>query len=326
MKNPPLVSIYMITYNHEPYLAQAIESAMMQKTNFDYELVIGEDCSTDKTRDICLKYKQAYPDKIKLLLHPKNIGAINNTIETFKACDGKYVAFLEGDDYWTDSNKLQKQIDFLEQNPDYVICAHAVDELSGTHIVAEECRPATEMTYTIQDLAKRNLFHTASVVFRNGLFKEFPVWVSESPVMDYVFHMLNAAHGKLKYFPEVMAVYRRHNTGGWSAMAELDRYERWIKILSLLLTEPFKEDVIEELKAQKRIHATHYLKHFMLNDREVFLQKLKKFTADDPQFGNEWLFIHYPQYIWWLTDSKSYRLTQKLSKVFASLKKIVKSV
>lgn len=124
-----MVSVDMITYNHEPYIKQAIEGVLMQKTNFPFELVIGEDCSTDKTREICLKYKEKYPEKIKLLLPESNLGMTKNFISTLTAATGKYIALCEGDDYWTDPYKLQKQVDFLEANSNYSCCFHRYDIL-----------------------------------------------------------------------------------------------------------------------------------------------------------------------------------------------------
>jgi len=112
----PMVSVFMMAYNHEKYISEAIEGVLMQKTNFDFEIVIGEDCSTDNTRQIILDYQQKYPGKFKLLLHDKNIGASANQSAVFNACTGKYIALCEGDDYWTDPYKLQKQVDFFEAN------------------------------------------------------------------------------------------------------------------------------------------------------------------------------------------------------------------
>ena len=103
------VSVCMITYNHERFIAQAVESALMQETDFDYEIVIGEDCSTDGTRQVLLDLHDRHPDRIRLLLREKNIGASHNFVGTLEACRGEYVAFLDGDDYWTCPNKLQKQ-------------------------------------------------------------------------------------------------------------------------------------------------------------------------------------------------------------------------
>src|SRR5687768_16687744 len=111
------VSVAMITYNHEAFVAQAIESVLMQKTDFDFELVIGEDCSTDKTREIVNGYKSKYGERIRVLLPAKNLGINRNLKQTLLACQGRYIALLEGDDYWTSSLKLQKQVNFLDTHP-----------------------------------------------------------------------------------------------------------------------------------------------------------------------------------------------------------------
>ena len=124
MKNNIVVSVCMITYNHEQYIAEAIEGVLMQKTDFPIELIIGEDCSTDKTREICIAYQQKYPEIIKLQLPDKNKGIMRNFIENMQAAQGKYIALCEGDDYWTDPRKLQKQVDFLDANEDFSMCCH----------------------------------------------------------------------------------------------------------------------------------------------------------------------------------------------------------
>ena len=123
MNTEPQVSVCMLTYNHEKYIAQAIESVLMQKTDFDYELVIGEDCSVDKTREIVKKFQLKCPNIIKPIYHERNVGASRNCFEfVLPACKGKYIALLEGDDYWIDSLKLQKQIDVFEANSHIALC------------------------------------------------------------------------------------------------------------------------------------------------------------------------------------------------------------
>jgi glycosyltransferase involved in cell wall biosynthesis len=114
----PLVSVHMITYNHVTFIAQSIEGVLQQKTNFPVELIIGEDCSTDGTREIVFDYQKKYSDIIRVITSDKNIGAKNNGIRTMKSCQGKYVAFCEGDDYWHHPYKLQKQVDYLESHPE----------------------------------------------------------------------------------------------------------------------------------------------------------------------------------------------------------------
>ena len=116
--NAPLVSVKMITFNHAPFIAQAIEGVLRQKTNFPFELVIGEDCSTDGTREIAYRYQEKYPDIIRIVTSDQNVGMKKNGYRTTKACNGKYIAFCEGDDYWHHPGKIQKQVDYLEANPD----------------------------------------------------------------------------------------------------------------------------------------------------------------------------------------------------------------
>ncbi|MBW8042187.1 MAG: glycosyltransferase [Planctomycetes bacterium] len=114
----PVVSTFMVTYNHAPYIAQAIQGVLQQETKFPFELVIGEDCSTDGTREIVFDYQKSYPEIIRVVTSDKNIGARRNGIRTEKACRGKYIAYCEGDDYWHHPQKLQKQVDYLESHPE----------------------------------------------------------------------------------------------------------------------------------------------------------------------------------------------------------------
>ena len=120
----PLVSVRVITFNHEKYIRDCLEGILMQKTDFQFEAVIGEDCSTDQTREIVTGYAEKYPDKIRMILSESNAGAYENIFRVQKACRGKYQAFCDGDDYWTDPLKLQKQADFLESHPDFTLCFH----------------------------------------------------------------------------------------------------------------------------------------------------------------------------------------------------------
>ncbi|MBM3299903.1 MAG: glycosyltransferase, partial [Deltaproteobacteria bacterium] len=117
MDQEPLASVLMITYNHRPYIAQAIECALNQQTDFPFEIVIGEDCSTDGTREIVFEYQRKHPDVIRVLTSDRNLGPMHNFLRTFDACTGKYVAICEGDDYWHHPEKLKMQVDFLESHP-----------------------------------------------------------------------------------------------------------------------------------------------------------------------------------------------------------------
>lgn len=208
------VSVLTITYNHEKYIAQAIESVLMQEVHFEYELVIGEDCSTDRTREIVVDYQKKYPHKIRLLLNEKNLGMHRNFAQTYNACRGQYIAVLEGDDFWTSQHKLQKQVDFLDTHRDFAICFHNMqiiyeDDSKKPHLSNVDQKEVS----TIEDLFKSDPTMTASCLFRNKLFGVFPKWFFNLSFGDWALTILNAEHGKIMYIDEVMGVYRVHKGG-----------------------------------------------------------------------------------------------------------------
>ena len=133
----PVVSVHMITYNHEPYIRQAIEGVMMQKTDFEFELVIGEDCSQDRTREICFEYQKRYPDKIRVLWWHENVSELGGNYQRVEArCRGEFIALCEGDDYWIDPLKLQKQVDVMRKCPSVGYCftgAKVLSEIPHDH-------------------------------------------------------------------------------------------------------------------------------------------------------------------------------------------------
>ncbi len=170
------VSVLMLAYNHERFIAQALDSAVNQDVDFEYEIVIGEDCSTDGTRGIVKRYGERYPEKVRLLLPERNLGPRENFRQVLELCRGEYIAILEGDDYWTSPDKLQKQVDFLAANADFSICFHPVlihrDGMAGkeNQIFPENVKSVS----TIEDLLEYNFIPSCSAMFRNHLMKEFP--------------------------------------------------------------------------------------------------------------------------------------------------------
>jgi glycosyltransferase involved in cell wall biosynthesis len=124
MKEKPVVSVICITYGHEEYIAQALDSFLMQKTNFPYQILVGEDKGPDRTAEIVMEYAEKYPDRIVPFIREKNMGAQRNLIDLCRRAGTKYVAFCEGDDFWIDEYKLQKQYDFMEAHPEYRACFH----------------------------------------------------------------------------------------------------------------------------------------------------------------------------------------------------------
>ncbi|HBR15088.1 MAG TPA: glycosyl transferase family 2 [Candidatus Omnitrophica bacterium] len=223
----PKVSVKMVTYNHESFIAQAIESVLMQEVEFDYEIVIGEDSSTDGTRGIVLDYQKRYPDRVRLLLTDRNRGRRHNFLQTLKACRGKYVAMLDGDDYWTSPRKLQKQADFLDTHPGCAICFHnAVMIYENGKAPRLYHREKLKQILKLEDLLYGNIMPTCATMFRNHLFDEFPGLFDPLPFGDWPLQILNARHGDIGYLDEVMSVYRIHSGGLWSRGGEVSLEER----------------------------------------------------------------------------------------------------
>lgn len=237
----PLVSVLMITYNHEQYIRDAIEGVLLQKTTFPIELVIGEDCSTDKTRSICIEYQKKYPDIIRLILNEKNLGAHLNLINVLSSCNGKYIALCEGDDYWTNPNKLQIQIDFLENNPDYVGCCHNVYKVDKNKNIINKVLPFnTNQDLTLNNLALQNTIPTLSLVFKNDTNLITYLNKFKNPIVsDYIINLYLAKNGKIKYLNQIMGNYRFHESGVVSSCTyhvhkKLFHLTAWVDLINSL--------------------------------------------------------------------------------------------
>ena len=228
----PEVSVLMTTYNHERTIAQAVQSVAAQQVDFPLELVVGEDCSTDGTRAILLELAAQYPDLVRLRLRPTNWGRRRNWVDVLQACQGRYVAVLEGDDYWISPHKLQRQVDFMRANPTCAICFHAVwtvDETQGGK--RWEFRPnPLQARYTLADLCRRNFIATGAVLFRNHLYAPLPDWYATIPAGDWPLHVLNARHGDIGYLDDLMGVHRIHSGGVWSARQTAQRLDDKIAV------------------------------------------------------------------------------------------------
>jgi len=229
------LSVAMITYNHEPFIAQAIQSVLTQKVSFGYEIVIGEDCSADGTRAIILEFQERYPERIKLLPSDGNIGAMRNFERTILACRGKYIAFLEGDDYWTSKEKLQTQVDFLDAHIDCAVCCHRVKFLNETGLAEADVFPSSPAgSYTLEDLLKRNFIMTCSTVLRRELIPPLPEWFCDMKLGDWPVFAFVAKHGKIELLDEIMATYRVHAGATWSSLPPITRMGESVRMLRAL--------------------------------------------------------------------------------------------
>lgn len=244
----------MITYNHEKYLSHALDSILMQKVNFEFEIVVGEDCSTDNTRRILLDYNNKYPHLFRLILQKSNVGSEINLIETISACKGQYIAYLEGDDYWTDECKLQKQVDFLDSNPDFGMVhtrANIIDENDNLLSVSLNNQPAGDVFEYL--IFKSSFIISCTAVCRvdiiKKLFERFND-ISLNYILDYYFWLYIALFSKIHFLNDVTSAYRSHKDG-----ISKNKYffaKKMPYIITDIISERFKMSKIKKIKLSKR--------------------------------------------------------------------------
>lgn len=214
------ISVAMITYNQENYIRQALESILMQRGRFDLEIIIGDDASTDSTQDILREYSLKYPNIVKPILRKKNKGVTNNFYDVIMRCSGDYIALLEGDDYWIDKYKLEKQRRFLDKHLDYSCIAHDYNMIDseGTNYPHRQASG----NYTLKDFMLARLpGHTATLLFRNFLKDgkdDYKIIKEASKVIgDRTVIVLSLLHGKIYSSREIMSVYRIYSSkDAWS--------------------------------------------------------------------------------------------------------------
>jgi glycosyltransferase involved in cell wall biosynthesis len=235
----PLLSVVITAYNHEDFIVQAIESALEQKTDFDYEIIVAEDKSTDSTSDIVLDFQRCYPEKVRLRLAQKNLYSqgIKPWAVTFPACRGKYIALLEGDDFWTDPLKLQKQVDLLEKHPKYAGCYHPVRVINDTQVEFPPVYPSDDYQRDLDfsSFMRNNHCQTCSVVFRANLLQPYPAWMLNVMPGDWAIYLHLTQHGSMALVSEKMAIYRIHAGGTWSVSDELSRHDSTQTMFDTLL-------------------------------------------------------------------------------------------
>ncbi|PRZ20085.1 glycosyltransferase family 2 protein [Flavobacterium granuli] len=271
MKKATTVSVCMITYGHENYIRKAIEGVLMQECDFEVELIIVNDCSPDKTDLVIRDILENHPRKkwIKYIRQENNLGMMPNFIFALGQCSGAYIALCEGDDYWIDPLKLQKQVDFLEENLEYVLCFHKVAILKTDGEIVDDFITVVPENYeTIETLARLgNYIHTPSVVFRN-IIKKFPFEFEFTPIGDFFLYMMLAEHGKLKYLEDKMGVYR-HGVGVFSGGSRLKMTINSLKLFTYLLSY-LKADEIKKIILNRQLLSISSLENMIANQYKGF--------------------------------------------------------
>ncbi|MEA5527945.1 glycosyltransferase family 2 protein [Nodularia spumigena] len=335
----PLVSVWLLTYNHKNFIDEAINSILVQQTNFSYEIVIGDDCSTDGTNEIIRNYQTQYPDKIRLLLAKRNLwqplpGIQGVTsVALYQTCRGKYIALCEGDDYWTDPLKLQKQVDFLEANPEYSGAFHDIQllESDGSWGNPRKCIQdfKERVDITLEDtISKTSPFHTSSFIFRSNSLK-LPKEFSRYTSGDMAIFMIVASQGKLRRIPNNMSVYRKHK-GGITKLTDdhrniklyLNRLFMFVSLKSFLYPSSYDVFVslINDVKARiltlllSENNISLILRNFsliyQLTNLKIFLEILFKFVILYPKYLCSFLLFKFKCFL-------PYSIKRFLKKIFA---------
>ena len=286
----PKLSVVLIAYNHEPFIRKALDGILMQKVDFPYEIVVGEDCSTDRTRDVLREYAAKYPGRFRLLFREKNLGRPTlNVYLTSMECRGRYLAYLEADDYWTDENKLQKQVDFLDSHPDYMGTTHSF-RLIGENDEAVEDEDKTKLyswsgDYTFEDWQKAGAWpgQTASNVcrnfYKNGKMDYSILYRAHDFIDDGVIFTFLLLQGKIYRFDDVMAAHRViKKSGGESWTSRKSKRNVILEQAELKLTmmqwveenAGLTVDAFRRAKKELREITGYYLKHPSARSWKIF--------------------------------------------------------
>lgn len=277
MEQPLMVSIRCLAYNQEAYIRQCLDGFVMQQTNFRFEAIVHDDASTDHTADIIREYAKKYPDIIKPIYETENQyskqdGSLRRIMND--ACKGKYIAMCEGDDYWTDPLKLQKQVDFLEEHPDFSLCFHNVKiwkQKEGV-LVDDFITRDVPLETDICDMAVENYIHTPSALYRNDeRIISFVNKIGQVRIGDYVTWMACAQFGKIYKMKECMAVYR-FGIGIWSASSGVIRLVEAHSTLNKLCVAI--DDVNAKNILEKRVSN---LNDYIIDKYKLYEEKLNSY-------------------------------------------------
>lgn len=278
MSSDILVSVCCTTYNHEKYIETTIRSFLNQEVNFKFEIIIGEDCSSDTTRAKVVYFCETYPELVTMVSAEKNAGLIENYCRVIDKAKGKYIAFCDGDDYWSDPKKLQRQVDFLEANEDYTICCHYSAKIDENNNILYVHPKPIPLIYTFSDILLGNKDETriSSAVFRNTPeLRSITTdsWFRKFRIQDNALrlHATSSSNKKIYVLPNVMSMYRIHTGGIWSMADPQFNRERARNDFGVTI-EHFKYS-----KREGHLLLKNYIRNYLLFDlkKARFAQLLK---------------------------------------------------
>jgi glycosyltransferase involved in cell wall biosynthesis len=305
-KNPYKVSIIITTYNLEKYIEKALESILNQKTNFNYKIIVGDDNSQDKTLQILNDYQSKYPEKIFVISSNINRGSLYNSSRLFDKIQSDYISFLDGDDYWIDENRLQKQVDFLEQNPQYSMCGGNTLILNGDQEPKKLINQNKKDEFDFNDYINGDVFfvHTSSILIRNliyinGIDKNYFEAVGKFYECAYrgedVRFLDHLTKGKIKVFLEQnFSVYRVHDKGVWQGSSEIKKtiesmisyyifQNRYLNKSNLFFYKLSKDQLKNFLNILENLFVYDF-KLIKINEINLFLEFYNHIVENDKDF------------------------------------------
>jgi glycosyltransferase involved in cell wall biosynthesis len=219
--NGKRLSVALVTYNHGAYIEEALDSVLRQQVAGDWEIVVGDDASTDGATEVLRAYQRRHPEKLRLLLNSENRGdgGRGNYMATLGACSGEYVAYLDGDDYWLGVDKLEQQASLLDRCPSLSACAHPVRRIYDDGTEDRFAAPARRSSFDFADIGRNFAFlHCSAFMFRRAALGHLPSWFADQRIKldDWTLTLLCARHGEIGYLDTVYGVYRKHGRGIWS--------------------------------------------------------------------------------------------------------------
>lgn len=231
------ISVIITSFNHEKYIAQGLESVLSQKGDFRMEIIIGDDCSTDNTRSIAQEFQDKYPEIISLLPNESNLGITKNLKRCLDACSGDYIAICEGDDYWTDIYKLEKQKNFLEAHPDYTMCFSAIMiyfEGGNRFEPFHDQLMFGKDVLTTEDLIEQNhIGNFSCCMYRTSIVRQLPSGIFNIFTVDWMFNIACSRMGKIGFIRDWMSVYRKHPQGAWAGKEELEKLKELRRLIDV---------------------------------------------------------------------------------------------
>jgi glycosyltransferase involved in cell wall biosynthesis len=259
------ISVIVTSYDHERYIKQCLDSILDQKGNFNLEIILGDDCSPDNTNEILRQYSETYPHTFKMMPKQDNMGVTKNLKRCLDACNGDFIAICEGDDYWTDEYKLQKQMEFLEEHKDYSMCFSSFMffyEEENKFLPFSDQISLNKDVITTEDLIQINYIGNFSCcMYRTDVVRKLPKEIFDVFTVDWMFNMTCGEIGKIGFIKDCMSIYRKHSDGAWSGKSDAEQIQT-----ALILT-----DIYDQLLDYK--YHNLFLKHKAKLNRLASFQK-----------------------------------------------------